>query len=440
MPRSLPPLVCSLLFVLSLPAQMHWVRLYPAASPPARWESSLVFDAARGDCLLFGGQSSSGDLGDQWHFDGSTWSAVAVATPPARSQHRMAYDTLRSVVVLFGGMANGLHLQDTWEWNGTAWNRRIPVAVPPARRGHAMAYDRVRQQAVIFGGEGVAGLRSDTWSWNGSTWSQLAGAGAPGPRAASAMAFDPISGGLVLFGGFHTAVSGLDDTWVLDSAGWQQRQPPNLPYGRAGHAMVTDAARRRVVLFGGDVPTRFDVAVWEWDGTTWSMTAAASPSPRSGFAMAHDAARRQAVLFGSGTANDDTWVLRHEPQASFAPFGSLCGSNGPYLGGAPGSLPRLGQSFTSRVVGLPSPLAIFASGEEDGPWPLGLFGFPGCNTHLVLRARDLRFGDASGAASWTIAIPNDANLIGAGFVQQVFVLDAAGLVSVSNPCRLTAGR
>src|SRR4051812_27020856 len=45
------------------------------------------------------------------------WLELAV---PPRSEHTMVYDAARGVTVLFGG-STGTSSGETWEWNGSAW-------------------------------------------------------------------------------------------------------------------------------------------------------------------------------------------------------------------------------------------------------------------------------------------------------------------------------
>ena len=88
-----------------------------------------------------------------------------------RTAHAMVYDAARGVTVLFGGYNiitgnNG----ETWEWNGTAWTQRM-VSGPSPRYLHAMVYDAARGVTVLFGGNNsVSGYNGETWEWNGTAW------------------------------------------------------------------------------------------------------------------------------------------------------------------------------------------------------------------------------------------------------------------------------
>jgi uncharacterized protein (TIGR03437 family) len=122
----------------------------------------MVYDAARGQVVLFGGTSGVNMLNDTWTWDGSNWTQKSPQNrPSARIQHSMAYDSAHAQVVLFGGSPAG----DTWIWDGTNWTQKSPQNRPSARGGQAMAYDSARGQVVLFGGSGLG----DTWTWDGGS-------------------------------------------------------------------------------------------------------------------------------------------------------------------------------------------------------------------------------------------------------------------------------
>jgi hypothetical protein len=215
-----------------------------SGGPGRRTSASMVYDAATGDVVLFGGFSSSDSaLSDTWTWDGATWTQVddsgqvgcttCSGSPPPRYGASMAYDSALGVVVLFGGTADGLSsLSDTWEWNGV-WTQvddagqvgcTSCVGSPPSRFGASSSYDATTDAVVLFGGiDYNLNIVSDTWEWNGS-WTQIDDLQQPGcttscPGGAvglweSSMAYDQVTGDVVLFGGFNAAANILSDTWT----------------------------------------------------------------------------------------------------------------------------------------------------------------------------------------------------------------------------------
>jgi sugar lactone lactonase YvrE len=155
----------------------NWVQQSPAASPPARIEASMAYDAATGQGLLFGGDGRSTVFGDTWTWNGTTWTQQSpAASPPARNTASMAYDAASGQMVLFGGYGNSGSLSDTWTWNGTTWTRQNSAASPSPRYVASMAYDAASGQMVLFGGYDGTTYPGDTWTWGqGNFGSQALG-------------------------------------------------------------------------------------------------------------------------------------------------------------------------------------------------------------------------------------------------------------------------
>ncbi len=134
-----------------------WLELarLPAGLP--RYAGGSAFDGARGEMVVFGGQTSfaTTDINAQtWTWNGAawTWRTTAVA-PSARTQAAMTYDGARRVVLLFGGTdsnnTTSPSMSDTWTWNGTAWTL-VAGAAGPAMTG-SLAFDAARGEDVLVG-------------------------------------------------------------------------------------------------------------------------------------------------------------------------------------------------------------------------------------------------------------------------------------------------
>ena len=113
-------------------------------------------------------------------------------SPPGRQNHGMVYDAAHGQSVVFGGAGASFNaLGDTWLWDGTNWKQASPVGGQQARYLFGMAYDAEHSQSVVFGGIGPGDLDlDDTWVWDGSNWSQrtagnnlsISGFAGDGPR------------------------------------------------------------------------------------------------------------------------------------------------------------------------------------------------------------------------------------------------------------------
>ncbi len=201
--------------------------------PTARYAGSMAYDSATSQMLLFGGQGSSGYLGDTWSWtwnsglNQGTWNSLTTtpsSTTMARFLPQMAYDTSSSQLVLFGGYGSSGYLDDTyvWSWNGTTgtWNNAAPSNPPTGRMAGTIAYDSATSELVLFGGSASAGLQDDTWGWTSTTgsttgtWTNLTPTLSPSPgRNDAAMAYDTTTSQMVLYGGYNGG--NLGDTWLM---------------------------------------------------------------------------------------------------------------------------------------------------------------------------------------------------------------------------------
>jgi hypothetical protein len=229
-----------------------------------------------------------------WEWDGRRWTLPAAEGPPARRGGALVYDEARSQTLLFGGERDGEYLDDLWAWDGAAWTP-VPASGPGPRTRHAMAYDTHRRVAVLFGGSNGARF-NDTWEWDGAAWTIRSVAG-PSPRERAAMAYDPESHQTILFGGNDGSTD--RETWAWDGARWRQLDTRG-PHVREP-ALAFDPSRRRVVLHNGE-----NGEFWTWEGDGWVLCAEtdAVVGTRS-HALAHDPATGGLLMVLEST----TWLI-----------------------------------------------------------------------------------------------------------------------------------
>jgi len=421
----------------------------------------MAYDIARQECVLFGGGMSSTSYADTWTWDGQRWQlATTTVAPSRRTILSMVFDAARGEMVLFGGYTYGtlptptVYHGDTWSWNGTAWTQRAPANAPSARMGYALAYHAPSQRVVLFGGGTTAAALADTWTWDGANWTQQNPASSPPARVGAAMA--ATSQDLVLFGGAVPATgawTARDDTWLWDGANWSQRVTANTPSARYYTSMAYDEVDDRVLLTGGyPMPTQVVADVtWSFDGTDWTpLQLAYDPLVRYGNTVVRDVARGQTLLFGGVrfSAQNDLWALG--PAAEESPFGAGC----PGALGAPQVLPTANSSAViggvarADLVNLPLSFAILTIGFSDTmagstPLPLSLapYGMPGCDL-LVSPDAILLVTGANQTASWQLPIPFAAAFVDFDLFVQALALDptanAAG-ATTSNGVRYRIG-
>jgi hypothetical protein len=101
-----------------------WTQQHPATSPSTRLAASMAYDTATGTVVLFGGlhhtRTGNITLRDTWVWDGSVWTKEhPAASPPAREDTAMTYDAASGTADLFGGFKFGLEFGDTWTWGSS---------------------------------------------------------------------------------------------------------------------------------------------------------------------------------------------------------------------------------------------------------------------------------------------------------------------------------
>ena len=244
-----------------------------------------------GELVLFGGQGSTGPLGDTWVWKHQRWDLMHPAqSPPARFDASFAYDPASHTDVLFGGQGASGPLADTWEWNGSNWSEISPAMSPSPRSGASIGLAPTTTSEresghfydiVLFGGQGSTGPLGDTWVWNGSNWVQQLPLSSPSPRSNASLAFAPgdgwrwndLFGTDVLFGG-QGSTGPLGDTWVWNGSNWSRRSPKHSPPGLSGATSVFDPLNHKTVLVGGtDVQTHKYGSTWAWNGRLWRVIA-----------------------------------------------------------------------------------------------------------------------------------------------------------------------
>ena len=82
----------------------------------------------------------------------------------------MVWDEARGEIVLHGGDDLAQVFQDTWTWNGLGWTQKNTVPTDPARTYHSMAFDAVRERVVLIGGQDASVLSTQTFEWDGVGW------------------------------------------------------------------------------------------------------------------------------------------------------------------------------------------------------------------------------------------------------------------------------
>ncbi len=288
-------------------------RREPVAGPLPRYLGGLAYDDARGEYVLFGGQTARGTSDETWTWTGGSWTLKTPAHRPSpRRNVAMSFDPVQKVVVLYGGLvadqAEGSEAGDTWVWDGVDWTRVGPLAgLPGQRQGAVMV--TTPHGVMLFGGK-IANIQyySDAWMLDGATWRQLGGSTSRGPqgRANAAAVWDPMGQSLLVYGGVGLNAQGgpgaqgvpLADTWILAEHGWAHVAGSGPPATEFADVFWDGPGARAVLMLGIQCPEPVNDA-WAWDPDGgWSHQAPAPIPARWGAALAEDAGGNLLVFGG----------------------------------------------------------------------------------------------------------------------------------------------
>lgn len=292
----------------------EWVNPATAIAPSPRAGAAMVYDAADGYTLLFGGCPSWGGdywvhnctaIGDTWKLAGGVWtnitSSLTGPSPPARADAGIAYDSLDRVVVMFGGFDRFTVYGDTWTYAAGRWTPMHPESSPAARIAPGMAEDAAGG-VVLFGGANSTlntVTYDDTWSYVGGDWTQLSTATPPAARFSMAMAYDANGGFDLMYGGFNASAGSFGDTWSFANGVWTELYASSLPPPENYPTMVFDPNSSAMIMTGGHVGYDVFNATWAYDSAGWRIIPTLrSPTPSWGLSMSYDPSTGVVWLFG----------------------------------------------------------------------------------------------------------------------------------------------
>lgn len=249
------------------PSSGRWTLLHPTSgsAPPPRQDHGFVYDAGGNTLYVFGGESGTLDLlNDFWRFDLATgrWSDLTEASGARAIAPRELYNLThdgRGHLYLFGGIVDGgdsypRRLNDFWRYDLASgrWESLTTTgsAVVPGRHYYGQAADAEGRFYVLGGfispesGDEGPDIAGDLWVYQSGrgVWENLTALASPVlPRIPYAMVSDPRTGELALFGGVRV---GSDGSTALASDFWRW----------APASARTDAtARGRISPAGGAV-------------------------------------------------------------------------------------------------------------------------------------------------------------------------------------------
>jgi outer membrane protein assembly factor BamB len=226
--------------------------------PLPRSFATMAYDAADGYVVLFAGRGPNSILDDTWTYLNGRWTNITPSHPlpnsypGARYAAGMVYDAADGYIVLFGGLGPTGPLSDTWTFKGGSWHLIAAGTAPSARFGAAMAAGPAGDNSVVlFGGTDGVSVFNDTWRFGAGRWTPVSGLTvSPVGRAFASFAYDPVAGEFLLVGGNDSGLS-LSGDWTFENSSWSFLTRFPAPSARSGAALVYDPATGSVLLEGG---------------------------------------------------------------------------------------------------------------------------------------------------------------------------------------------
>ncbi len=351
-------LILLLVFVplsYSQTATPSWTQLSVLGSlPVGRYAHTAVYDPVNNRLIVFGGQAVTSVLNDVWVLSNangqggtSSWTPLpATGGPSVRAYHSAVYDPASNRMIVFGGETTygDLAVNDVWvllNANGMGtptWTKLLTVGPPPSMRmAHSAVYDSASNRMIVFGGETdiiQATTTNDVWVLSNANglggipaWTQLLPAGAlPTQRDLHSAVYDSTTNRMIVFGGYANSTF-AKDLWVLSNANglggipaWTPLTPTGGPSGRYSHSAIYDPVSKRMTVFGGVANFMLQNDLWALSNPTglggapaWAqLTPTGGPTARYSHSAAYHQATNRMIVFGgfasTGRAND-TWVL-----------------------------------------------------------------------------------------------------------------------------------
>lgn len=325
----------------------QWINLTGSAGAPpqARQGYAMAYDPLLEEAVLFGGVTTyNAPLGDTWEFSNGAWHNITAGLPVApapRWAAGLVYDAALGGLLLFGGQDafGSAQFNDTWEFSAGGWTQLHPAKSPPVRDGSPMVYDSTDGYVLLWG-QTVAGGPQTYWSFAGGTWTNITATVTGSlPNAGFFGADDPSGGDVIFYGGAIACGDGLGLTYSYAAGTFHNltsSEPARPPAEDGSLVMTFDPAMDGVLLFSGYTGAcGLTNQTWVFHNGTWMDLTSETGLPPPGrwdAQLAYDAALGGAITFsgnenpvgGANDFGDDTWEYSsYDLNASASPLSGI---------------------------------------------------------------------------------------------------------------------
>jgi len=242
-----------------------WTNITSAsgASPLPLLPTSLVWDAADGVILLFGGlpYDHTGTWASLWSYRAGVWTNLSASIPAELSDkffEGSIYDSSDAcAIVLFRSVTPSVGSQpasfftSTWTYRSDSWsnvtnNSTVAHELPIVP---SLADDPVDSGAVLYGGTIPTGPTNSTWLFSRGEWHPVSVRSSPPTRAQPSITYDSFDDYVLLIGGSApsctaSTCAALTDEWTFSHGQWTNitASVRGSPPAEVGGRMTSDLA------------------------------------------------------------------------------------------------------------------------------------------------------------------------------------------------------
>ncbi|MCA9324555.1 hypothetical protein KDA23_00595 [Candidatus Saccharibacteria bacterium] len=243
---------------------------------PNTFEQVMSMASFKGDLYVGLGTTASGNDGQVWKWDGSTWTQVGGlgvnSSWPATTNHYGEVDSLASDdSYLYAGLGIAANDGEVWRYDGSTWTQIGGDSLNSGWTNYAEAvYSLDIYQGHLVAGIGRGTGDAEVWDWNGSTWTKIGGDGINSGWSGYQSIESLIVYNNELYAGLgYTTGSAV--LWKYDGSNWAEvgGDDINGSWGSSTYERVKTLAVFNGALYVGLGNSTGDGEAWQLDNGNW---------------------------------------------------------------------------------------------------------------------------------------------------------------------------